>query len=362
LATDTSRQKSLILFAIWMAALAVVLLWAAFLVRNVLLLLYISGLLAIGFSPIVRLIERQHMLPIGTRVPRWLAILVLYLAILGTLTGIGFMIVPPLVDQGKALWQAAPEMVGRAQDFLIEKDLLNHRITWQEAVERAPVGEGGGQAVGTVLGAVFNVLGGLFGFFTILILTFYLLVEADSLRNTFLKLFPAERRPRVAKASRDITVKVSAWLGGQMLLAGVIGTTSAIGLWLMGIPFFYVLALISAVGELIPVVGPILAAIPAVAVAATVSLNKVLLVVIFFVVQQQFENHVLVPKIMERQVGVSAVTVILALLIGGNLLGIAGAILAVPTAAILQVLIMEWRAAGESRPPEIQAPTGIHIE
>jgi predicted PurR-regulated permease PerM len=338
LAADTGRQKSLILYAIWMAALAVILLWAAFLVRNVLLLLYISGLLAIGFSPIVRLIERQHVLPIGTRVPRWLAILVLYLAILGTLTGIGFMIVPPLVEQGKELWQAAPEMAGRAQDFLIEKGLLTHRITWQEAVERAPVGESGGQAVGTVVGAVFGVLGGLFGFFTILILTFYLLVEGDRLGNNFLKLFPLDRRPRVAQASRDITVKVSAWLGGQMLLAGVIGTTSAIGLWLMGIPFFYVLALISAVGELIPVVGPILAAIPAVAVAATVSMNKVLLVVIFFVVQQQFENHVLVPKVMERQVGVSAVTVIVALLIGGHLLGIAGAILAVPTAAILQVL------------------------
>jgi predicted PurR-regulated permease PerM len=117
----------------------------------------------------------------------------------------------------------------------------------------------------------------------------------------------------------------------------------------MGIPFFYVLALISAVGELIPVVGPILAAIPAMAVAATVSYQKVLMVVIFFVVQQQFENHVLVPKVMERQVGVSAVTVIVALLIGGNLLGIVGALLAVPTAAIVQVLFMEIVEIREKR-------------
>ena len=97
------------------------------------------------------------------------------------------------------------------------------------------------------------------------------------------------------------------------------------------------LALISGIGELIPVVGPILSAIPAIAVAATVSLKKVLLVVVFFFLQQQFENHILVPKVMSRQVGVSAVTVIVALLIGGKLLGIVGAILAVPTAAILQV-------------------------
>jgi len=162
-----------------------------------------------------------------------------------------------------------------------------------------------------------------------------------------LMLFPAGVRPRMNAASREITTKVSAWLGGQLLLGGVIGASSAIGLWLIGIPFFYVLALISAIGEMIPVVGPILAAIPAVAVAASVSFQKVLLVILFFIVQQQFENHVLVPKVMERQVGVSAVTVIVALLIGGNLLGIAGAILAVPTAAILQVLLSVWLSSRE---------------
>jgi predicted PurR-regulated permease PerM len=150
-------------------------------------------------------------------------------------------------------------------------------------------------------------------------------------------------------AARAITTKVSAWLGGQLLLGAVIGITSVIGLWLMGIPYFYVLALISAVGELIPVVGPILAAIPAILVAGTVSYQKVVMVMAFFLVQQQFENHILVPKVMERQVGVSAVTVIVALLIGGNLLGIVGALLAVPTAAILQVLLMEILEMREKR-------------
>ena len=147
--------------------------------------------------------------------------------------------------------------------------------------------------------------------------------------------------------TRAITIKVSAWLGGQLFLGAVIGITSAIGLWLIGIPYFYVLALISAVGELIPVVGPLLAAIPAIAVAGTVSYQKVVIVIIFFLVQQQFENHILVPKVMSRQVGVRAVTVIVALLIGGKLLGILGALLAVPTAAILQVLFTEVMDARE---------------
>jgi predicted PurR-regulated permease PerM len=339
--TESAAQKSLILWTIWMTALAAIIVWCAFLVRDVLLIVYVSGLLAIGFSPIVRLIERQKVLPIGTkRFPRWLAILVLYIVILGTLTGIGFLVVPPLVHQGRQLWTALPEMFNRAQDFLIQKGLLKEHMTWRQAVARAPVADSG-DAVGTVLGAIVGIVGGLFGLLTILILTFYILIESASLLDAMLHLFPKGNRAQVAAASRDITVKVSAWLGGQLLLGGIIGTSSAIGLWLLGIPFFYVLALISGIGELIPVVGPVLSAIPAIAVASTVSISKVLIVILFFVVQQQFENHVLVPKVMQRQVGVSPVTVIVALLIGGKLLGIVGAILAVPSAAILQVLLTE---------------------
>ena len=332
-----------------MIALAVILLWAAFLVRDVLLLLYISGLLAIGFSPIVRLIERQQVLPIGSRrFPRWLAILVLYLGILGSFALVASLVFPPLVDQGQQLWNEKDEMFEKAQQFLIAKGLLREQLTFQQAVERAP-GAGGSEAIGrTVFSAIRGVGGGILGLLTILILTFYLLVDAGTLRLFLLQLFPARNRARVDAVTRAITTKVSAWLGGQLFLAGIIGTTSAVGLWLLGIPFFYVLALISGIGELIPIVGPVLAAIPAIAVAATVSLKKVLLVVIFFVVQQQIENHVLVPKVMSRQVGVSAVTVITALLIGGKLLGIPGAILAVPTAAILQVLFTEWMNSRET--------------
>jgi predicted PurR-regulated permease PerM len=346
-ALDTSEAKFLIRWTIAMTALTVILIWAAYLVRGVLLLLYVAGLLAMGFSPIVRVIERQKVLPIGTRrFPRWLAILILYLAILGTLAAIGALVFPPLIDQAQELAKALPGMFGRAQDFLISKGILREHLTWQQAVERAPVAQGR-QAVGTVFSALVGVAGGIVGLLTILILTFYFLVEAGSLRKTLLTLFPATRRKRIDAITGAITTKVSAWLGGQLLLAGIIGATSAIFLWAFGIPFFYVLALISAVGELIPVVGPILAAIPAIAVAATVSLNKVLIVVVFFVLQQQFENHVLVPKVMQRQVGVNPAAVIVALLVGGNLLGIAGAILAVPTVAILQVLLLEWMATRE---------------
>ncbi len=335
----TEEIRADILYGIVMTALIAILLWCAYIVRDVLLIVYVSVLFALGFSPIVRVIEHQRLGGIGKRLPRWFAILVLYLAILGSLTLVLLLVFPPLVRQGTALWDKLPEMFEKGQQFLIDKGWLREHLTMREAVQRAP--GTGGDAVTKVMGAVGNVAGGIFGIVTILILTFYLLVDSWSLRERAVRLFPRRHRARVDAASREAMAKVSAWLGGQLLLAAVIGATSAIGLWALGVPFFYVLALLSAIGEMIPIVGPILSAIPAIAVASTVSLKTVLFVVIFFVLQQQLENHILVPKIMSRQVGVSAVTVIVSLLVGGSLLGMVGAIIAVPTAAILQVVAAE---------------------
>ena len=222
----------------------------------------------------------------------------------------------------------------------IDRGVLDSNMSIGEAISKTPVA--GTDAVGTVVAAVWGFFGGIFGFVTILILSFYMLVDSQQTVRTFVRLFPRTERPRVEDACLRVTAKVSAWLGGQLLLAGIIGGSAALALWLFGVPYFYVLALIAGVGEMVPVVGPLLAAIPAVAVALTVSPALGLGVAVFFFLQQQFENHVLVPKIMSRQVGVSPVIVISALLIGGSLLGIVGAILAVPSAAILQVLFEEW--------------------
>lgn len=333
-----AESRALIRYAIVMTALAGIVLWCAYIVRNALLIVYVSGVLAIGFSPIVRILERQR-LGFAKRVPRWLAILILYLMILGTVALVISMILPPLVSQAQALWDQRTEMFDKAQQFLISKGWLKEHLTMQEAVERAPGTRG--DAVGRVVRTAASVAGGIFGVVTILILTFYMLVDSWSLREFALRLFPRQHRARADAAMRQVMEKVSAWLGGQLLLAASIGATSAVGLWALGIPFFYVLALISALGEMIPIVGPFLAAIPAIAVASTVSLQKVIFVIIFFVVQQQLENHILVPKIMSRQVGLSPVMVITSLMIGGSLLGVVGALLAVPTAAILQVVASE---------------------
>jgi len=324
-------------FAIVAAGVAVV--WALYLARGALLIIYMSVLLAIGFGPVVQAIENQQRVPIGQRLPRWLAILIVYLTIIAALTVAGLLVIPQLVDQMQELWVRLPEWFDRSQTFLIRHGVLNHRITLEEAVRSAPASPG--DAMGTVAMALRSIVGSVLAVVTILILTFYLLIESHSLFTGFARLFPVADRPRVVFASREISTKVSAWLNGQLILAGTIGLSSAIGLYLLGVPYFYVLALITAFGEMIPVVGPLLSAIPATLAGLAVSPKTALFVLIFCFVQQQVENHLLVPKVMSRQVGVSPVTVLVALLVGGAVLGILGAVLAVPTAAVVQVVIQE---------------------
>jgi predicted PurR-regulated permease PerM len=338
--SHSDNPRALIRYALVGLALTMVLMWALYLTRNALLLLYVAALVAIGLGPLVTSVERlRDRRRRRRRLPRWAAILTIYLLLIGALVGIGSLVLPPLLEQARAFGSELPSLLQRGQQWLIDRGILTQALTVRDAVEQSPLA--GGDIVKTVVDTIWGFVGGVFGLLTILILAFYFLVDSDSLVRTFIRLFPPGERSRVADACSRVSTKVSAWLAGQLFLAAIIGATAALGLWLLGVPYFYVLALIAAVGEMIPVVGPLLAAIPAVAVALSVSPATALFTAVFFLIQQQVENHVLVPKVMERQVGVSAVVVIIALLIGGSMLGIVGAILAVPTAAILQVLFQE---------------------
>jgi len=344
--SDRDYSRRMIQTVLTVAGIAIVLalLWAA---REAVLLVYVSALIAMGFSPLVKLIERPRPGNGRRRVPRWLAILSIYAVIVGGVVLLGLLIIPPLVAQGQMLWASLPAQFNRFQTFLIHYGLMTHRVTLEEAVQSAPAGSSG-NAVGTALVAISSLIGGVFGLITILILTFYLLIEAGSMFDYLMRFAPADRRDDLAVAARAAVTKVSAWLRAQFVLAGVMGTFSAIGLGLMGVPYFYVIALVAAVGETIPIVGPVIGGISAVAVAITVSPRLAVMVGIYFLVLHQLEANILVPKIMERSVGVSPVAVLIALLVGGALWGLAGAILAIPTVAILSVIVEEFVVAREA--------------
>ena len=343
-----SDPRSLIRYGFICLAITIVALWALYLIRGPLLLIYVCVLFATGISPLVRWIERRR--PAGRRrLPRPVAILLIYGTVIGAIVGIGMAVVPPLARQSQQFVKDLPDRLEQVQRRLVSWGLMSPEASFNDLLKQAP---GGSDAVAMVMNTLWGFVGGLFGLVTILLLTFYLLVESQSIFNFFVRLFPRERRRKVSELSVLVTNKVSAWLGGQLILGFIIGVTTAIGLALMGVPYFFVLALIAGVGEMIPIIGPLISAIPAVAVAFTVSPGLALGVAVFFLVQQQLENAVLVPKVMGQTVGLSAVTVILSLVVGGELLGFVGALLAVPTAAIVQVLFEELYLAEKDPPVE----------
>jgi predicted PurR-regulated permease PerM len=337
---EFNRRLARTIAAVTGSAILVAVLWAA---RDALLLIYVSALIAMGFSPLVRLIERPgaHKRGRGRGLPRVFAILSVYLAIIGIFVLLGLLVIPPLVEQATTLWQRMPEHLDSAQRALVRYKIMARPITLQEAVEQAPAGSGG-NAVSTVFAALSRVAGGLLGLITIVILSFYLLIEGDALMHYVSRFLPAAQRAPMSTAARVSVEKVSAWLRAQLTLAGVMGTFAAVGLGYLHVPYYYVVALIAAVGETIPVLGPIIGGVAAVAVSLSVSPRLALTVAIYFTILHQLEANILVPKIMERRVGVSPVGVMVALLIGASLFGLVGAILAIPTAAILSVLVEQF--------------------
>lgn len=335
-----SAPRSTIRYACVAAAVTIILLWTLYLVRTPLLLIYVSALFATGLAPLVRIIERQRVVAISRRrLPRAVAILVIYATVLGSVAGIAAAVVPPMVRQSQEFWKELPTYMDLAQQKLTSWGLISPDASFKDLLQQAPAGSG--DAVNVVLATLWGFVGGIFGIISILLLTFYMLVDSQRVFELFVRLFPRRDRNRVSEISELVAVKISAWLGGQMLLGLIIGTMSAIGFFVMGVPYFFVLAVIAGIGEMIPMVGPLLSAIPAVLVALMVSPGLGLGVAAYCWGLQLLENNVLVPKVMGETVGLSAVTVIISLAIGSELLGFVGALLAVPTAAIIQVLFEE---------------------
>jgi predicted PurR-regulated permease PerM len=338
--TDQEFTRRMVRTVLTVAAVAgaLAVLWAA---REALMLVYVSALIAMGFSPLVRLIEHRREDRRRRPVPRFLAILSIYLTAVAVAVLIGLLVLPPLVEQATTLWDRLPQHLNAIERTLIRYKLMTRTVSLQEAVRNVPVGSGT-DAVGTMLIALSGVMGGLLGLVTVVILSFYLLIDAESLMKYATRFVPERQRAHAATVAAGAVSKVSAWLRAQLTLAGVMGACAALGLGLLHLPYFWVVALIAAVGETIPVFGPLIAAVTAVAIALSVSPKMALAVGVFVVALHQLEANVLVPKIMERQVGVSPAAVLVALLVGASLWGLVGAILAIPTAAILSVMVEEF--------------------
>jgi predicted PurR-regulated permease PerM len=320
--------------------LAVVAIYFLYKIQIVVVLLIVGIIFA---TAIARPVELLHRRGLG----RGPAILIVYLAILGALTGVFYLLIPPLASEATRFARAAPEQIQTWRTALETNSnpLIRNAATraFQSFGEQE---EGGGvpipsSAAGAALGVVSGIGGAIVTAFTLFLIAFYWISERSLIKRAVVSVFRPSQRRRVLHLWDEVEGKLGAWIRGQVLLMVIIGVLATAVYGIMGLPFWLLLGVIAGLTEAIPNVGPILGAIPAVLVALTVDWKLALAVVAFVTVLQLLENAVLVPRIMKGTVGLSPLTVILAILAGSEFRGVVGALLAVPIAGAISVILAD---------------------
>jgi predicted PurR-regulated permease PerM len=313
-------------------------LYVAWLIRGVLVLLYVSALFAVVLSPIVRATSR---IAIG----RWkpfhgsAAILILLLAVAGAFTAFGFFALPPVINDLQSL---TGELPGRLPGILtkIKAIPFADRVDAADVISWIQRWLSGGAAYLLLsfkawAGALVEVIAGF-------VLTLYFILEGDGAYRWFLSFVPTEPRKRLDHTLRRAATRMEKWLLGQLSLMLILGTLSTIVYLSLGVRYAYVLGVLTGLLNLIPVLGAAVSLALALLVAAIDSWGRVLGVAIFFVLYLQIENSWLVPRIMRSRVNLPALAIFVALLLGSALGGIAGAMVAIPTAVLVSVLLDEY--------------------
>lgn len=277
------------------------------------------------------------------KVPRVPAVISVYLLIVLLLVGLSYTFIPVFVEELASIdstynfSSAFSEYVGEGAQFATSDFSFSGLLDeLKHAVSGSPE---------EVIQTISTVFGGLLGFVLIIVFSFYLAVQEDGITDFLKIIIPRKNEDYAINLWRRTQQKIGLWMQGQLLLGFIVGVLVYLGLAIMQVPYAIVLALIAAVAEIIPIFGPVLAAVPAVLLAATHGIIFIgtiepgfasgLAVAMFYVIVQQFENHLIYPLVVRKVVGVPPLMVIIAIVIGAKLAGFLGIILAVPTAAAL---------------------------
>ncbi|HKG24444.1 MAG TPA: AI-2E family transporter [Thermomicrobiales bacterium] len=306
-------------------------------VQLVLILVVLALLFATIIERPVGVLERRH-------IPRGLSILAVYIVIIGTLTVAGILIAPSIGNEADRFRAEAPSQL---------EEMQNEWRTSSSPVLRGAGVEALGRAVELIrkptappeeyaIGIATGIGGGIIGAITVLVMAFYYLMEKAFLRRVILEQLHPLKRPRVEQTWDRVEAQVGRWLRGQLTLCLIIGLLSTIGYGLIGVRFWPLLGLFAGITEAIPIVGPWLGGIPAFVIALTDSWQKALMVALFVVALQTTENWVLVPRVMRGAVGLTPLTVLVAILAGTAFMNVIGAFLAIPIAAVVQVLVSDY--------------------
>jgi predicted PurR-regulated permease PerM len=320
-------------------------LWIA---RHVLAWVVISIFLALALNPAVEWFQRR-----GIRSRGWASGLTYLLAIL-FLVGIAYTFVPTLVNQLNDFVHKLPDYAHDLTHGRGRLGFLETKYHIQERIDHA-VKNGGAAKVLGLSGVAVSVAKGVITIvvatITIVFMTFFMLLEGPTWVERFYSALPAESQPRWRKVGHDIYRTVGGYVTGNLLISLIAGGLTTVVLIAMGVPYAVALGLIVAILDLIPLAGATMAAILIGIVSFLHSIPAGIVVVIFFIVYQQVENHLLQPVIYGRTVELSPLAVLVSILIGAELAGILGALAAIPVAGSLQVLLLDWRAHRREHAP-----------
>ena len=321
---------------------AIFLIWLILELRQILLLIFIAFLVAAALSPLVHRLEARGW-SVGAAVGAIISVVIGMISV-----GVWFLI-PELVAQGQVLVDTMPDYLDRAQVFLKRYPALNDRV---QGIFEPPAG--GGEVtdvpVSRVLEAGSAVVQGLLNVFLVLVMAVYILLDGERVYNQIARFLSPVQQIKFRKAMPEFVTVVSGYVVGQFITSLMFGVFAFVTLTAFGVPQALLLAMFAAFMDAIPLVGAPLATIPAVLAALTVSVPTAVGVLALYLVYQQLENYLIVPRIYGRTLQVSPLSVLIGVLVGGELLGIVGILLALPLTAAIPIAVRLWRE-------EVEAPS-----
>jgi predicted PurR-regulated permease PerM len=305
------------------------LIWFLIQISSIILSIFVAVLLMTALNPLVDRLERL-------RLPRLLSIFLVYLVIVGLFVGGISSLLPPLIEQSTNLGTKLPAIFDQAIVWF--KDLGIGNLDKQAlSSQLSQLGALPGNIV-LIIAAVFS---NLISVFTVLVISFYLLLERKNMDNHLVGLFGEGNEQEARNFIDKLETRLGGWVRGELMLMTIIGVLTYIGLSLLGIPYALPLAILAGFLEIIPGIGPILSAIPGILLGLTISPVMAIAAAALYFLIQQIENTVIVPKVMQKATGINPLVTMISLAVGFKMAGVLGAILAVPIVIVLHVFVVE---------------------
>lgn len=295
-------------------------LFLAFQVKAIILALFISLIITLGLTPAVEFLKKR-------KTPHALAVLLVYFGALITTGALIALALVPMLNDTIALINNFPKYLEQLTSIK-ELEPITKNLDQKLAEQLSNV-------AGNVASTTVSAVTGFLMLVTTLVFTAYMLMDFDNIRNFFLGLFPKKQRENIKSIILDVEKKLSFWLRGQLTLMIIVSLLSYVGLFILGVPYAMSLALIAGILEMLPMVGPPIALVPALIVGISVSPIHGIGVLGLYLLIQQLENNLIVPKVMQKAVGFNPLATMIAIIVGGTTLGIIGALLAVPTTLVI---------------------------